>query len=356
MRRKKIAILMVIMLGLGLGGCQEVYFPDLEKVEPILVVEGLVSNQPGPYRVKLSLAGRFQEPPVFNGVSGATVSIRVSDGNIVSLHEFSPGNYYTPIDFAGEVGKHYTLHISTPDGNQYKSTAQEILPPMSIDSIYGVKSEKVFYKPSSVSNSLFPFNVTGTYAFISTSGSIANIRRFRYTSSMYVQYGVLISDIAVDNCWIKKSITNFQSSDLGVFSNLDGASQEIGFAPLFANGLHFLGYPANLLYDQVRVMINRIYTLNPESYSFHKAKNDQLNTEGRIFDPISAQLPGNISCINDPERVALGFFEASSETIHTYRIVTNILQGTVNIIHLPSMENIPLEGCLRNDYPPFWVN
>jgi hypothetical protein len=349
-------ISLILVLTLSFWGCQEVYIADLKKVEPLLVVEGLVTNQPGPYRIRLSVAGRFQEPPVNYGVSGAQVSILVSDGTQEDLLELSPGNYFTSDDFRGEIGKHYTLLISAPDGHQYTSLPQELLPPLIIDSIYGVFGERVFYKHSSVSNTLFPINVNGTFAFISTSGSGESTTRFRFSTSLYVQYGVPISDVAVNHCWIKKPITNFQPTDIGFFSNLDGGSEEIGFAPHLANGLPHMGYPPGLYYDQVRVLINKVYTLNQASYAFHKAKNDQLNTDGRIFDPINAQLPGNIQCVSDPERVVLGLFEASAEKILTYRIVRNSLQGTVTIIPLPSMENIPDEGCLMNQFPPFWVN
>jgi hypothetical protein len=340
----------------ALGGCQEEYLADLEKIEPLLVVEGLITDRPGPYRISLSLSDRFQEPPVHRGVSGAVVTISVNDGKNIRLYESFYGNYFTPDDFIGETGKLYTLKITTSDGSQFASTPQEILPPIKIDSVFGVFSEKVFYMPSSVSNSLYSFKVGGTYAFISTSGSGEYATRFRYSSSLYVQYGVPINDVTVDNCWIKRPITNFQPRDLGFYSNIDGSSEEIGFAPIMAHGLSFLGYPPKLLYDQVRVMVHKFYTLNPESYSFHKAKNDQLNTDGRIFDPISAQLPGNVFCLSDPEKPVLGFFEASSETHLTYRIETQISKGTVNIIHLPAMVTIPNEGCVRNQLPSFWVN
>jgi hypothetical protein len=349
-------ISLIFFLSISFLGCQEVYIADLEKVEPLLVVEGLVTNQPGPYRIKLSVAGRFQEPPVNYGVSGAQVSILVSDGTREDLQELSTGDYYTSANFRAEIGKHYTLLISTLDGHQYTSLPQEILPPLTIDSIYGVFGERVFYRHSSVSNTLFPFNVNGTYAFIYTSGSGASVTRFRYSTSLYVQYGVPISDVTVNHCWIKRTITSFQPTDVGFFSNLDGASEEVGFAPHLVTGLPHMGFPAGLYYDQVRVLIHNIYTLNQASYAFHKAKNDQLNTDGRIFDPINAQLPGNMQCISDPERAVLGLFEASSETKLTYRIVRNSLQGALTIIPLPAMDNIPDEGCLTNQFPPFWVN
>jgi hypothetical protein len=54
------------------------------------------------------------------------------------------------------------------------------------------------------------------------------------------------------------------------------------------------------------------YTLNDATYSFYKAAKGQLNSTGKIFDPIASQLYSNIKCINNPSKIALGFFEASS--------------------------------------------
>lgn len=356
MKTKKTSALVFLLLTLGFWGCQEEYYPEIDQIEPSLVVQGLITDQAGPYLVRLSMSGRFQEPPVYNGVSEAVVSIIDNDGNSAELLEVSPGYYQTPEGFQGEIGKAYTLQITTLDGYQYASTPQEILPPMNIDSIYGIKGEKVFYRPSSVSNIFFETNIIGSFAFISTSGSGEQLTRFRYSSELYVQYGVPVSDIEFWSCWIKKPITRFQSTDLGFFSDLDGASQNVAFVPLLANGLPYLEFPLDSLYDQVRVVINKVYTLNGEAYAFHKAKTEQMNASGRIFDPIAAQLPGNIICTSHPEKVALGFFEASSETTLTYRVITSFNQTTVNIIELPSMDSVSDEGCVINQYPPFWVN
>jgi len=41
-------------------------------------------------------------------------------------------------------------------------------------------------------------------------------------------------------------------------------------------------------------------------------------SEGKLFDPVSAQLIGNIKCITDPVRKAIGFFEASSVSYSEY--------------------------------------
>lgn len=356
MNRLKIALTIFALLFLGLPGCQDEYFPKLDQVEPLLVVKGFITNGEGPFLIRLGLSVRFQDPQVFNGVSGAEVSIHADDGSQVSLNEISPGYYQTPEGFSGEVGKAYTLHINTPDGHQYVSLPQEILPPMTVDSIYGTRGDKVHYKTSSVSSTLYQTLITGTYAFIKTSGPGEQQTWFRYTADLYVQHGFAVSDYEFWSCWIKRPITEYQTTDLGFFSDIDGTSQEVAFVPLLANGLPWVGFIDGLLYGQVRVVTNKLYTLNAEAYQFHKAKNEQLSAEGRIFDPISVQIPGNILCITDPAISALGFFEASSEITFSYRVVASLSQPNVTIIPAPAIDTIPDEGCVMNSYPPFWIN
>ena len=346
----------ILFLGtLAFTGCQEEFYARLDRVEPYLVVEGFISDQPGPHRVRLTMATPFQQPYVYHPVTGALLTITGNDGSLVTLEETLPGEYFTPESFQGQTGFSYILNIETEDGSYFRSEPQELLPPLQIDSIYGVLGEEIFYKPSGVSNTLFPFTVVGAHAFVTTSASGNSGNRFRFKSELYVQYTVPVSDVSFDACWIRQTLNPFLESDMGQFSNLDGMSQKMGFAPLYANGLSFFGFPDDLYYDQVRVLISKVYTLNQGSYDFHKARNEQLNTDGRIFDPINAQLPGNIHCISDPEKQALGFFEASALQTLTFRVVSRVNNGTVSIIPNPPLDQVPGQGCLRNQYPAFWV-
>jgi hypothetical protein len=66
-----------------------------------------------------------------------------------------------------------------------------------------------------------------------------------------------------------------------------------------------------------------------------------LSAQGRIFDPIATQFKGNITCINNPQKLALGIFEASPVKTSVY---TN-MPGQKNIYQ---MENYPLRELIYN--------
>lgn len=347
-----IILLLAILLA---SGCQEEYHPDIDMSARVLVVDGLITDQNGPHVIKLSLAGRFQQEEIANPVTGAMLTISSNDGTEVTLKETSPGNYETPAHFFGRPGYAYVLDIETDDGFQYRSAPQTMRESIAVDSIIGQFGEAVFYNRSSISHRIYQTTIQGTYTYVQTSSGKDKPANYRFVSSIYLQHAVPISDVTVDLCWIKKSHNDFLGTDISTSGHMAGARQVMGFAPYFPNQIKYLGLLDTLLFDNTRVFINKIYTLNDASFAYHKAKNEQINTSGRFFDPIASQPPGNMTCINDPKKMVLGLFEASPEMSFTYRIKTDYVSRQTVVEMINSMDHVPDEGCLRNLYPDFWV-
>jgi hypothetical protein len=95
-----------------------------------LAVSGLITDQKGPYLVKI-LKGipvngyeQFEERAF---ESGAMVIIQDDQGNKEALEEKSSGNYYTSF-FQGVVGRTYSITITTKDGSTYQSTPEKMMP------------------------------------------------------------------------------------------------------------------------------------------------------------------------------------------------------------------------------------
>jgi hypothetical protein len=105
-----------------------------------LVVEGMITDQPGPYVVKLSKTIPVQSQGGASaslqsqlgagapaGVSGAMVVIKDDQGNSETLVEKSSGYYYTST-LHGVVGRTYTLSITTSEGSVYNSASEKLSP------------------------------------------------------------------------------------------------------------------------------------------------------------------------------------------------------------------------------------
>jgi hypothetical protein len=126
-------LLVIPIFILLLVSCQKVVYPDLNSASPRVVIEGNITNLPGPYYVKISKTINFDETNIFPKVSGAKVELSDTFGRIDTLHETGQGIYSTGASYQGIPGRTYTLTVVV-DGIEYKavSTMPE---PVKIDSL-----------------------------------------------------------------------------------------------------------------------------------------------------------------------------------------------------------------------------
>lgn len=93
-----------------------------------IAVEGMITDQPGPYVVTITKAVPIQDQTLKAvPVQGASITLSDDQGNSESLVEKSSGNYYTS-SMQGVVGRTYTLTINTKEGESYQSLPEKLLP------------------------------------------------------------------------------------------------------------------------------------------------------------------------------------------------------------------------------------
>jgi hypothetical protein len=108
---QKIILILFLLL---LSSCVTQFIPKVNEDKELLVVEGLITDQPDTNIIKLSKSLSLGTRNVSNPVKGCTVTISDDLSNIFDLTETSPGTYITdPSIFQGAVGRFYTLHIKT---------------------------------------------------------------------------------------------------------------------------------------------------------------------------------------------------------------------------------------------------
>jgi len=120
-----ISILLVLVVAMGATSCEKVIDVKTNNSAPQLVVEGNISNTPGPYTIKLSTSVDYDQTNSFPAVQNAVVKISDDKGNSETLKETTPGIYQTAT-LNGTVGTTYTLHIKTTDNKEY--TASSTMP------------------------------------------------------------------------------------------------------------------------------------------------------------------------------------------------------------------------------------
>jgi hypothetical protein len=134
--------LILITLASVLVSCEKEISIDLNSSDPKIVIEGEVTDMPGPYFIKLTKTVNFSNGNEFPPVSDATVMLSDDAGNSERLREFQQGIYATH-ELQGFAGRTYILTV-TIEGETY--TAQSTMP--SRVPLDGVEVTNSFYSSS----------------------------------------------------------------------------------------------------------------------------------------------------------------------------------------------------------------
>lgn len=333
---KKIGL--IILTGfIFFASCTEIYTPKIDSGAQALVVEGLITNETGPFTIKLSKANLYNSKSTVSYITRAKLSISDNLNQTFTLTDNGNGNYITPDNFKPKIGITYTLHIETVNGNIYESKPQELMAPQSYDSIYGIHANNQYI---GLDNQLK--TVIGSNIVLDMFKSVAISDSFplcRFSPTITVQYEYWEpSDSAWfwnHKCW--KSIPLDDTENITEDKSHSASAYITGhflcFTPVLMEG-YGMAEPTGLVDTHFYLRINQ-YTINRDTYDFYTEANKQLTTSGKIFDPITSQLKGNLSCINNPSETVLGFFEVSSITRSAIVIYQNLTSPVVNVIKVP---------------------
>ena len=114
-------IIISFLAYLLLSGCQKVINIDLNEAAPHIVIEGLITDGPGPYIVAISKSGSYFNQPVLPPVSNAVVVITDNVGTIDTLTEMKSGIYMTS-STRGIPGRTYNLKVLS-DNQEYTGSS-----------------------------------------------------------------------------------------------------------------------------------------------------------------------------------------------------------------------------------------
>src|SRR5882757_5405663 len=123
-----IALLATATAAILFYSCQKTVTLDLNTAPAQIVIQGEITNTPGPYTITINQSTAFYADNTFPPISGAAVKISDGQGLTDSLTETSPGGYSThPLQ--GIPGTTYTLSVSAQN-QQYTacSTMPAVVP------------------------------------------------------------------------------------------------------------------------------------------------------------------------------------------------------------------------------------
>jgi hypothetical protein len=114
----------IILIAVLFAGCEKVVNLDYKSNQSRIVIEGNITNEAGPYFVKITKSIYLPETGSYPTVDNAVVTISDDAGNSETLTPLGNGTYSTT-RLAGVQGRTYTLNVQA-ESQTY--TAQSIMP------------------------------------------------------------------------------------------------------------------------------------------------------------------------------------------------------------------------------------
>lgn len=313
------------MIFLLLDACIDPLQIPLSSKGSLMVVDGMITNEPGPYQVSLFYSSNLENSArLAEPVSGATVSIVNSLNETELLSETSPGIYESSAaGMQGVVGVSYYLKIVTQTGS-YQSTTQTMAPSGTIDNLYFEFSSEEMIDPNGT-EIVDAFNL-----FIDSHGAETdpNLYRWRWTGvykvrafpelhtkgdppypapwpcSGYINSGgylVRIADCECCICWL----TAYSPTAVASESRFTGGYKfkKVGVGSVAVTGRHF--------YERYHVEVQQL-SVSEEVHNFWKLVERQQAALGSLFQPNAVKIRGNINSVTNPDEQVLGIFSVSA--------------------------------------------
>jgi hypothetical protein len=281
-----------------INSCITEFIPEVYEEKELLVVEGLITDQPGTNTIKLSKSLPFGVKSDAKPLNGCIVKISDNLGNEYYLKENEAGTYITDsANFKGVIGRVYTLKISTTNANNYfhyESFPMEMKSVPPLDSIY---YEKTVIKED---YGTF-FGIDGCQIYLNTIDPANTCKYYRWDFS---ETWVLRLLFPVDNmtCWITEQSKSINIKSTAAFNE----------AKILRYPINYINNTTDRLKTEYSILVNQ-YSMNEDEYIYWE-KMQNINVQaGGLYDLIPASVPSNMECIEKPDEKVLGYFSVSAK-------------------------------------------
>jgi len=290
--------LILFLIFLFLNSCITQFIPPTNEDKQLLIVEGLITDQPVINTIKLSKSRPLGTIDTSNPLTGCNVSISDDLGNTYQLSETNSGTYVTdPALFKGEIGRKYSLHIKTTSLNSnynYESLPVEMKPVPPIDSVY--------YEKKIISETAGITNEEGCQVYLNTHDPANLCKFFRWeyseTWAFHIPYQVVNRD-----CWISNNSSVINIKNTSVLEQ-----DEVERFPLL-----FISNQTDRLKVKYSLLVNQ-YSLNEDEYLYWGKLQNMAEQVGGLYDLVPSGIPSNVYCIDNPNEKVLGYFSVSASS------------------------------------------
>lgn len=319
-----------------------------------IVIDGNISDQPGPYKVLVTKAFDIESKlSIKTPLSVKQMIMSDNLGNSEVLSEIVQGQYQTSSNgMRGVVGRAYKIHIELLDGRIYESVPDTLYPSGTVDKVFhAYKEEKtpegatnygfdVLFNSSAgeLDNYHFLWKFTGTYK-VDSNPELYTVPcgESKCPAPLPCSAFILNGEGSLERvkpcecceCWTsvfnnEVIVSDDQFVAAGTFTNVRAA-----YVPINQWTFKYK------VYTEIKQM-----SLSPQAFAFWKAIRSQKNATTSLFQPLSGKIPNNFKQISGPQGPIEGIFYATS--IHS--------QGAyINRSDVPNENVIPVSPLTFND-------
>jgi hypothetical protein len=282
--------------------------PEISESQEVLVINGMITDQPGPHHVFVSKSTPYNTPS-FEPVSGCIVTVRDESGHIEYFLENGDGQYTADLPaFFLATGKSYSLHVITDDGS-YRSEYDTLLVCPPIDTLYFEVDKRGTSDPDVI--------LGGLQFFSEVKGNDRASRNYRWLLEETWEYktayvadhfwsgtGPILQQPseAVYTCWKTHPIEQLFSS----------STRHLSENALRRNPLNYVSNETPRLKIQYSLMVKQ-QSLTNSAFEYWNKMESQSGESGGLYETQPSSAIGNLSSDNQPEEKVLGLFYATQE-------------------------------------------
>ena len=292
---KPLRIILILLILLNTDSCIISYVPQIGATDETLVVEGLITDQPGVNTIRISKSQPMWKSGIPKPLTGCIASVSDDLGNSFKVKETALfGIYVTdPAVFHGVAGRIYTLHIRTTTeavNLSYESLPMKMIPVPPIDSIY--------YEKKTFGQSNMP--VEGCNIFLNTHDPTNNCKFYRWEYSETWEFHIIL-DFPNKICWITNN-----PAEINIKNGSLLAEPFIKKQPVIT-----ITNPVDRLSVKYSILVNQ-FSMNENEYFYWEGLKNTISQTGGLYDLVPAAIPNNLFCIEEPYKKVLGFFSVSA--------------------------------------------
>ncbi len=336
---------LILLLFACFSSCVEKFWPQVDKYQDVLVVDGLLTNDDDVIVINLSLSSSINEG-ILIPVSKGIVNIVENGINTYSFTESEPGIYVADDEsFRGVIGNSYQLFIDISTGGSYESEVCFLAAPTPIDSVYGEQESHEVTSLNRLERGI-QFYLDNHSDQQDTCYYLWRLHRtFKYKSSFNIDYfwaGAFFPYPKPDSlrtCWHESQIP-----EIFTFSTENIENQIIERLPL-----NYASTDTKDLSIRYSLLVSQL-SISKDAFNFWDALRQQNIDVSNLYSRQPIQLRGNVRNITNSDEPVLGYFTVAGVT--KKRIYLN--RPTLPFYYIICEPDYKSMGWIQYETEEFW--